>query len=142
MANTVAPTKNFQTTPVLNVAGAAFGTSGSPNVTDAVDLGATNQAEFYIKYVQDTLTALNIIVEVSPDKVNWFQKSLLNIGGGAASGLNWAMPLYAALFQMTASGSLVLDLPVAHGWARLRVWGTGSAASDDSVSILYGGGAI
>lgn len=142
MADTIAPTKNFQSTAILNVSNAGFGTVGSPNVTDAITLGATNQAEFYIAYAQSSLTALNIIVEVSPDKATWYQKSLLNIGGGSASGLNWSIPIYAALYSMTASGSLVIDLPVSHGYARLRVWGTGTAGSGDSVAIYYGGGAI
>ncbi len=136
------PTKNFQATPVLNVSNATFGTSGTPNVTDPIVLGATNQAEFYISYTQGTLTALNIIVEVSPDKVTWFQKSLLNIGGGSASGLNWSIPIYAAQYVMSASGSLVIDLPVSHGYARLRVWGSGTAGSGDICAIYYGGGAI
>lgn len=140
MADTIAPTKNFAS-GALSVAGGAIGTAGAPNVTTPITLGAVNQSEIYIAFVKDTLTSLNVIVEVSQDKTTWFQKSLLNVAGGAASGNNFVIPVLIAQYQLTASGSLVIDLPVAHAFYRLRVWGVGSAGND-TVAISVGGGAI
>ena len=141
MADTISPTKNFTSTPALNVAGGTIGTADSPNVTDAIALGAVNQSEIYINYVQDTLTSLNVIVEVSQDKTTWFQKSLLNVAGGSASSGKWIIPTLVAQYQLTASQTLVIDLPIAHAYFRLRVWGIGTAGNDTAV-IYIGGGCI
>jgi hypothetical protein len=131
MADNVAPTKNFL--QVLSVSGAGFGTTGAPNVTTPVKLGAINQGELYVQYNQDTLTKLNILVEVSNDGVTWFQKTVVS-SLGAVTAQTWTL---------AATGNLVIDLPLlAHGQLRLRVFGSGTAASDDSVTISLGGGSI
>lgn len=141
MADTVAPTKNYKGS-LLSVSGSSIGSSGTPTVSDSITLGAVNQGELYVSYTKSASTGLNIIVEVSQDKSTWFQKSLLNIAGGSASGLNWTIPTYAAQYVIASSGALVIDLPISHAYLRLRIWASGTPDSGDIVTISVGGGAI
>ena len=92
-----------------------------------------------------TPDSVRSMAEASQDNVLWFQKPLLNISGGSASGTYWTVPVYALQYTLAASTTadgIVIDIPMCHGWFRCRVWGTGTPTTTDAVTITLGGGAI
>lgn len=137
---TPVPAKNYST--VLSVAGASIGTSGSPATSSAVSTGNVNQSELYINYTQSALTALQVLVEVSQDGTTWYSKSLLDIGNGSVVSGKYTIPFYPAVYQLSASGTVVVDLPISHQYLRVKTWGTGSANSGDILVVGIGGGAV
>lgn len=143
MASTVTPAKNFSSA-IISVTGTAIGGSSTPNTSAGIAVGQANQAELYVTYTEagGGITSMSLMVEVSQDNSNWFAKTILDIADGSASSANWQFPVYKAEYQIATSGSYVIDMPTSHNWMRVKVWGTGTPTTGDTIVVSLGSGAI
>lgn len=139
MASTVIPGKDFSA--LTGLSGTLSQTTTAPTYSNSVTTGNVNQTAAYVSFVLGSLTNLNLVFEVSPDGISWFNKPLFNFAGGAITAAYYQIPVTASSMTFTQSQNVVLDIPSCYPYVRFGAFTSGTAAGS-SLSISLGAGAV
>ena len=107
--------------------------------TEAIDISNQNQVTALVDFTKGSLTDMQMRVQLSWDKTNWYDYEIDDTQNEVISGTDCQIPARAFVRVLDGDCHLAINIPVKSAWVRFGVIGVGTVTSSScAISTMLG----